>query len=296
MIYRKKPSSYVARLTSVKEAIEQFDSPGEPLVELPSNLITQIRGKYLWFEPLYHARIDTATAVFDRIRKRNEAFERVRRNLSTVLHSFQNYVWNDWIKKEERRTYFNLNPEGRGLGIPVGDKEIIVYAEYVLGREAQRRKDGCRPIYDDQIEALKENLKLYEETLDEVRQARNAYFRVQVELMQHIGAFDELIRKLWNTIDAGLSDLPRSTRRQIAMQFGVRFVVRKGSEEPVQPSDEDLQEDNLPAGQVDPLFPEDTPPGEHPDDDLGVEDALRAIGMLDESEQNAEGGVRPADE
>ena len=297
MLYRKRPTSFVGRLTSLKEANQQLDSEGKSLVRLSDELVDEVRAELAWYEPRFHQRHDAAKAVLRHLSRRRKAYRVMRRFLYHVLQNFQFYVEDGWAEPDERRTYFNLNPENNDLGIPSADKEVVVYVEMVLKEEKKRCQDGCKPLPDMYVEALEEAWKNYEAIMVEVRNERNAYFRVKRELLEHLPVLDSVINRLWKNIDADLSNLPHSTRRQIAMQYGVRYFLRRGADAPLEePTQEDLQQVGTNPANEDPMLETDVLPGQDPEDDLGVERALHEAGLLDDIDQNAEGGAEPADE
>ena len=299
MLYRKKQTSYQGRFDSVKDAIAQFDAEGQPLVELPSYVIEDVREKYAWFAPKHAERLSTAKAVHDKIKTRQNAFKLVRQDVSHYMHSFKRAVERGWAGADERRRYFNLNPNSKDLGIPTLELDVVNYARMLLAEEAKRCQDGCRPIEPDLVDEMKDNLEQYDEAFAALRKAKNAYFRVQKNLIEGLPAFDEAISTLWNFVDAGFSHLPRSTRRQMSMMYGVRFVLRGGGGETT-PTSEELETAATGADGIDPVLDSEIEPGQDPADDLGVERALKAAGFLEDADldqlQNARGGASDANE
>ena len=292
MIYRKRPTSYIGRLTSVKEAITQFDMPGKALVMLPNTLIDQVRTQYAWFEPQYYNREKTARVLLDHLDNRRQALHELKQQLSNTLQNFQLYVKSRWAKPKERRTYFNLNPDLKDLGLPSRDTEVVIYASLVLKQEAQRRSDGCKPLPQVYIDALEEALEHFEKVMQAVALAHHEYFQVQADLVENLKEFDEVLLALWGHIDIGLRKFPKPLRRRMAKRYGVIYVVRAEANGPIEdPSENQLAQSETQADGSDGLFDPGIEPGQDPADDLGVEDALREAGLPLNPNEMASGGA-----
>ena len=292
MIYRQKPTSYIGRLTSVEKAMTQFDSKGAPLALLPDSIIDQVRLQYAWFGPQYHNRENAARALLDRLDDRRKAFKHLRALLGTTLDNFQRLVKLGWAAPKERRTYFNLNPKESDLGIPSKDEEVIIYAKMVLKQEAKRNQDGCRPVPSLWVNGLKQAIDDYEEVMNDVLVAHKEYYLIQIDLQMNLPEFDEILLTLWSQLDLALKKVTKSARREIAKAYGVRFVIRNNTDGTlIAPTTAELQGTETQPDGSDQLLVADVAPGLDPEDDLGVDEALREAGLPAIPDETASGGA-----
>ena len=116
--------------------------------------------------------------------------------------------------------------------------------------------------------------------MDEVLLAHKAYYLIQKDIQKNLPHFDEVLLSFWSHLNAELLGFTKSSRRQMAKAYGVIFVIRNQADGTfTEPTATELQETESQPDGSDQLLIADVAPGTDPDDDLGVESALRDAGL-----------------
>ena len=275
-IYQQLPQSFYAREHALSTAWDRSQLPKQ-LVTLPPATLETLERLNEEFVPLIKQRDRWAGKVLAILANKREAYQNLHQAAINLMMDFQALVYNKSVLPSERRHYFNLAPDNRKLGIPKAEGRLVARVKVILEAEAQRRSDGCTPMNNNHHDHLKECLKAYQLTYSSAMLARSEYSSVQQDLLDAIPEVDSFISELWTLINLGLKTYKPSTKRRFAQEYGVFYVLRKEGGETTPASEGDLGNNDSVLN--DPMLAVEIAPGTHPDDDLGVEQALEEAGM-----------------
>lgn len=224
MPYRRLPNTDVARLRSLKKALEK--AKDLPPFELAFSQTSH--RKVLSFLPRFEkAMIQYKSTYSNQVRKNNDYLKVQKKAKLYISHFIQ--VLNLAISRgelpENSREYFEL----KSNKVPSLNTEesLIKWGERVIRGEEARRMKMLTPITNPTAAVVKVRYEAFTDAFRFQKTLQKDNKRALEELASLREEGDQIILDIWNEVEESYRELPDPLRKKKAEEYGLTYVFRK---------------------------------------------------------------------
>jgi hypothetical protein len=128
------------------------------------------------------------------------------------------------------RTYFGLTGSNDKLPPLEADADVYTWGENLIDGEANRIADGRPAVPYPTIAAVATKYNAFKATFGQHNLLKKAFDDAQEAVEDMREDVDSLILRIWNEVEAGYSEESKPSMRRNAREWGVVYILTKGSE------------------------------------------------------------------
>ena len=222
MPYRRLPNTDAARLAAL-EAITDIKQSEFKDPVLSAELLNKAEAQFIVFrhqQDLYRQAVDRWQ---DNNLKYRDIIVNLTRNIIDFVKAYYTALETGEIGEESRRYYNITDYEIPDLSCEV---QILDWAKRLVEGERRRIFEGGIPITNPTIS----NLSIYYDRLEDLNfsqnTSKNTIDYTREKLIKERQKTDDLIRNLWNTIEAAFEHLSFEERIEECRKYGVVYYDR----------------------------------------------------------------------
>ena len=222
MPYRRLPNTDAARLAALETIADIKQSEFKDPV-LSAELLNKAEAQFIVFrhqQDLYRQAVDRWQ---DNNLKYRDIIVNLTRNITDFVKAYYTALETGEIGEESRRYYNITDYEIPDLSCEV---QILDWAKRLVEGERRRIFEGGIPITNPTIS----NLSIYYDRLEDLNfsqnTSKNTIDYTREKLIKERQKTDDLIRDLWNTIEAAFEHLSFDERIEECRKYGVVYYDR----------------------------------------------------------------------
>ena len=216
MPYRRLPNTDAEAITDIKQS--EFKDP-----VLSAELLNKAEAQFIVFrhqQDLYRQAVDRWQ---DNNLKYRDIIVNLTRNIIDFVKAYYTALETGEIGEESRRYYNIIDYEIPDLSCEV---QILDWAKRLVEGERRRIFEGGIPITNPTISSL----SIYYDRLEDLNfsqnTSKNTIDYTREKLIKERQKTDDLIRNLWNTIEAAFEHLSFEERIEECRKYGVVYYDR----------------------------------------------------------------------
>lgn len=226
MPYRRLPNTDSARLRALKVAYKMGFGTHPNDLAFSQKTYTRLG---LFINTFEQACVEYQQAYQQQSNSSEEYKALSRKARLYVSHFLQ--VLNMAILRGElspsMRTYFGMDEDTSKLPSLSSDKDLIKWGKCTIEGENQRKCEAHTPIMNPTIALVQVHYDNFVEAYTRQCVFQKNSARTLKKLIQLRVTADEIIRDIWNEVEATYEALPDTARREQAQRYGVQYVYRK---------------------------------------------------------------------
>ena len=229
MPYRRLPNTDIARIKSLKCALEQ-----DLLLPFPNRVISggviEVAGVFLSAFESAHSEYER---VFEEQIHANKTFQELAKNAKLYVSHFIQVLNLSVIRKEinpELKILYGLNPNTQNVPELSSDTLVLEWGEKIIQGEKARLSKGGTPLYNPAIAKVQVHYDMFKTAYyqQKIRQKNTA--RTLSRLSSLRIKADEIICNIWNQVEAKYGDMELKKRLDNCKKYGVVYYYRRGEE------------------------------------------------------------------
>jgi carbonic anhydrase len=226
MPYRRLPNTDLARLKSLKSAIQK----GKDLPPFKLAFSANSYRKILAVLPQFENSISENKTALNLQAERNKEYQiRLKKVRLYISHFIQ--VVNMAIARgdllPETRNYFGLEEDEKKVPSLASDDDVVLWGKKLINGEQQRRNKGMNPVTNPTIALVKVHFDKFMEYHNYQKSLKMRSQLAQDDLYVRRVAVDAIIQQIWNEVEQSFGHLPEEMRREKASEYGLVYVFRK---------------------------------------------------------------------
>lgn len=225
MPYRRLPNTDNARIKALRAAIEKkrFYLGGNVFSVDMFHLENMLRS-FEAAQIYYKKSLETQANA-------NKKFQRqIREARLYVSHFIQ--VLNLCVMRNEMKSsvkkFYKLPIDNFAVPDLSSNDALLEVGENIIVGEHARLLEGGTPIYNPTIARVNVAFSIFKDAFVTQKQHQATTNRMLDELSAQRNDIDEVLRELWNQIEAFFADKPEAERLNKCREFGVVYYYRKG--------------------------------------------------------------------
>lgn len=226
MPYRRLPNTDSARLRALKVAYKMGFNTHPNDLAFTQKTYTRLG---LFINTFERACLEYQQAYQQQSDNSEEYKTLSRKARLYVSHFLQ--VFNMAILRGElqpnMRAYFGINVNSSRLPSLASDQDLLEWGKRTIEGENQRKNDAHTPIMNPTIALVQVHYDKFVEAYNRQRIYQKNSERTLKNLNELRDTADEIIRDLWNEVEATFDSLPDKERRAKAAEYGIQYVYRK---------------------------------------------------------------------
>lgn len=226
MPYRRLPNTDSARLRALKVAYKMGVNTHPNELAFTQKTYTRLG---LFINTFEQACLEYQQAYQQQSDNSEEYKTLSRKARLYVSHFLQ--VFNMAILRGElqptMRTYFGIAEDSSKLPSLSSDQDLIEWGRRTIDGENRRKNDAHTPIMNPTIALVQVHYDNFVEAYNRQRIYQKNSERTLKNLNDLRDTADEIIRDLWNEVEATYATLPDKERRAKATGYGIQYVYRK---------------------------------------------------------------------
>ncbi|MBN2863853.1 MAG: hypothetical protein JXN62_11860 [Bacteroidales bacterium] len=226
MPYRRLPNTDAARIRAMKKALDKGK-------ELPPHKMAYSAKTFVRlqkFLPLFEHNIRLQRLAVASQNKKSKEYNEVSRKARIYLTHFIR-VMNMAIYRgdmpPETRAYFGLTTNELTVPDINNDKELITWSQRIIEGEGLRLRSGGSPITNPTIAVVKVRFENFIEEYNSQRILAKKAFDFTERIADMRKEVDDIIRLIWNEVEASLQHLPEEEKRTECEDYGLVYFFRK---------------------------------------------------------------------
>lgn len=227
MPYRRLPNTDSARIRALKTAIEKkrFYLGGKVFTFDMSSLEATLRS----FET---AQIQYQSSL-DRQVKESQKLQKLTRNARLYVSHFIQVLNFCIIRGEMKpavKKLYKLEIDNYTVPDLSSNEALLEVGKNIIDGEHTRTLEGGFPIYNPTIARVNVAYSLFKDAYTSQKQYQTTTNMYLEKVTAQRNDVDEIIRELWNQIEAYFGDKPEKERLASCREFGIIYYYRKGEE------------------------------------------------------------------
>lgn len=242
MPYRRLPKTDQARIKSLEKAIEleQMDMNEIPV---PFRLLNEAKTQLPLFKNLVQLYNSAFEAQVADSRKYQTNIRNARMYISHFIQVLNLAVVRNEIKKEHKLLY-KLSPDDNTVPDLTSETSVLEWGQNIIDGEQERVNQGGIRLQNPNIAKVQVYYDIFKESKvsQKIRQQSTARTLQNVASMRD--RIDELIKEIWDSVEAHYADLLPYERYMACRQCGIIYYYRKREPELTPKVDKDIR-DNI---------------------------------------------------
>jgi hypothetical protein len=234
MPYRRLPNTDQARLRALRTVIQKEEKLGFNSRFISFKMVIDAKNFLTIFEK---QQLHYRQALENQINA-NKRYQQIIHNarlyISHFIQVFNLSVIRGDIKKEHK-LFYQLDPEIHNVPDLSTENDLLHWGKCIIDGENERIRNGGLPIYNPAIAKVKVHYEIFKEYKYTQKIHQQATTRQWEELVQLRTTGDEIIKDLWNEIEAHFQDLHPYYKLKRCKEYGVIYYYRKGEPEITKP-------------------------------------------------------------
>lgn len=226
MPYRRLPNTDSARLRALKVAYKMGFGTHPNDLAFSQKTYTKLG---LFINTFEQACLEYQQA-YQQQSENSEEYKLLSRKARLYVSHFLQ-VFNMAILRGElqpsMRTYFDIDVNSSKLPTLSSDQDLIEWGKRTIEGENRRKNDAHTPIMNPTIALVQVHYDKFVEAYNRQRVFQKNSERALKNLNELRDTADEIIRDVWNEVEATYASLPDRERRLKAQKYGVQYVYRK---------------------------------------------------------------------
>lgn len=225
MPYRRLPNTDNARIRALRSAIEKrrFYLRGnvftQDLFHL-ENLLRNFEAAQIYYKKSLETQANS-----------NKKFQKLIRDARLYVSHFIQVlnlcVMRNELKSSVKKLY-KLPLDNYAVPDLSSNDALLEIGQNIIEGEQARQLEGGVPIYNPSIARVNVAFSQFKDAYVSQRQYQGMTVRTLDELASQRQGIDNILRELWNQIEAYFADKPELERLQKCREFGVIYYYRKG--------------------------------------------------------------------
>ena len=226
MPYRRLPNTDLARLHSLQRAVMRAQQAEYSEQVIPYKLQSEMQRFLVPFEHAVMQSKDNYTTSVKANKQYRHVVQNARMYISHFIQVFNLAVIRGEIKKEHKLLY-GLDPTQHIVPDLSTEEALEEWGKKIIEGEQQRMANGGFPIYNPAINKVKVHYDIFcEHRRQHVFHVQNTE-RVQCDLESLRSQADELILRIWNTVEDYYKNEFPYARLMKCQLYGVIYYYRK---------------------------------------------------------------------
>lgn len=228
MPYRRLPNTDNARIRALRTAIEKkrFYLGGNVFsIDMShlENLLRSFEASQIYYKKSLETQANS-----------NKKFQKLIRDARLYVSHFIQ-VLNLCVMRNELKVVvkklYKLPLDNYAVPDLSSNDALLEIGENIIEGEQARLLEGGTPIYNPTIARVNVAYSLFKDAYVSQKQYQATTARTLEELTAQRSDIDEVLRQLWNQIEAHFEDRPELERLNKCKEFGVVYYYRKGEVE-----------------------------------------------------------------
>ena len=250
-VHRRNAQSNETRLRALKTAVLKLETTPREHWLIDEELANQVIANRDLFDQLLDDRDRYFLHRVEANRERVGLRKKARLVQNHFLQSMHNAVERG-VLEARNRVYFKIRSAETHTTVPQDDEAVITWGQNLVKGESERRADRLPELIFPPIDEVEDALEVFRVSRTKAIRIGGTYKRKQQEVVAMVTKLNDFLPYLWDRLESELRELPAPTKRELAREWGVQYVVvlADGSEEEVPTEGADYQGGNDEEGTV----------------------------------------------
>ncbi|MEA3445812.1 MAG: hypothetical protein U9R19_13930 [Bacteroidota bacterium] len=225
MPYRRLPNTDAARIKAMKDAIHKSMNISPFHLVFSYQALQRLKS----FQPLFEQAMQRHKMAYkNQVNKSKLFMELSRKARLYVSHFFQ--VMNFMIQRgelpENARKYYGFSERMKALPNLTSDADVMKWGQRLIDGDMERQKSGGKIITNPTSAVVRVHFEKLVQAynLQKDLQKISAHNLTKIASMREQA--DEIILMVWNEVEAGFAELPEDEKRELSMEYGLKYVYR----------------------------------------------------------------------
>jgi hypothetical protein len=230
MPYRRLPTTDVARLKALHSCTRMAEISGLDQLAFPAEHIHALRNIINKLEGAKHQQNQARRHTVAFNKEYQPKLAKTRLYLSHFIQVLNFAIIREEIP-ESARAFYGLKENGNRLPDIRSDSDILEWGKKIIDGENQRLKTGGIPIMTPNVARVKVWYDQFRDGYYNQLTANKTTIRADQKMIEVRKEVDALLATVWDGIEKFYMNYPENKRRELAEEYGVVYVTRKGEKE-----------------------------------------------------------------
>jgi len=232
MPYRRLPTTDIARLKALHSCTRMADISELDQLAFPAEYIHTLRNIINKLEGAKHQQNQARRHQIAFNREYQPKLAKTRLYLSHFIQVLNFAIIREEIP-ESARSFYGLEEYGNRLPDLRSDTDILEWGKRIIDGENQRLKKGGIPIMTPNVARVKVWHDQFRDGYYNQLTANKTTSRADQKMIEIRKEVDNLLATVWDGIEKFYISYPEAERRELAGEYGIVYIIRKGEKDRV---------------------------------------------------------------